>query len=163
MTITKKGISFPDIAGSKKIRNPHACFEATRCSLTCTSWPLPPGQRFNASGASFLVAPSARGSCWLGGEAGRQKQVLRSTPHLSSAHFLLMRCSPEAALTALVHALTAREDTSFQPGTSLLQVVAFSRALLKATLRLATGNTALQTPPPCASQQSVSHINARCL
>lgn len=108
MTVTKNGVSFPDITGSKKIRNPHACFEATRCSLTCTSWPLPPGQRFNASGASFLVAPSARGSCWLGGDAGRQKQVLRSTPHLSSAHLLPRRCSPEAALPALVHALTAR-------------------------------------------------------
>lgn len=55
------------------------------------------------------------------------------------------------------------EDTSFQPGTSLLQVVAFNRPLLKATLRLTTGNVALQTPPSCASQQSVSHINAQCL
>lgn len=135
--------------------------------LTYTSWPLHSGWRFNDGGAPSLVAPSARGNRWLGGEAGQS-----SGAHLSSAHFLSIRCSAElphdglsCSRSSSTACFGARTDSArihqfsawhcFPWSTSLCQVVAFSRAFLKATLRLATGSMAPKPQQLCASQHQL--------
>lgn len=91
---------------------------------------------------------------------------------LSSTRFLSLRCSAELPHDGLscsrssstacfgAHADSARIPQfaawhCFPQSTSLCQVVAFSRAFLKATLRLATGSMAPQTPQLCASQHQL--------